>query len=352
MESNLVSQHNNLINAKYKLSLNEKKLILCAISKINPKETVTSELTIRLELKEMFDVFNCNKDNHTYFIELAKGLRKKDFPIKKLEDGTMINVGWINKAKLYKKGVLELTMDKDIVPYLTHLQEYTKYKLNNVIDFKSTYAFRIYELCKQYQSLKKRKITINELKEILGVENKYKKFPEFKKFILDVAKKEINDHSDINIEYELSKEGRSYKYIIFSILSDEQINEVKEDIKPEIKEIDPITQANIQTLKSLFNISDLSDKDILSILEAAQRDMAKIISKYYLIKDKKDIKNFTGLLIDAIREDYSEIAVAQETNKSEIKTKFHNLGGERFRKYSPEDFEQIALEKNKKKFGI
>ena len=61
------------------------------------------------------------------------------------------------------------------------------YQFENVIALSSVYAIRIYELCKQYEKLKERTVLVADLKEILEIKDKYKKYNDFKKYVLSIA---------------------------------------------------------------------------------------------------------------------------------------------------------------------
>jgi len=59
---------------------------------------------------------------------------------------------------------------------------------------------------------------IIELKQMLGLVDKkgnqqYERISQFQEKVLDVAKRQINEHTDISFDYELFKRGRSYEYI-------------------------------------------------------------------------------------------------------------------------------------------
>lgn len=67
----------------------------------------------------------------------------------------------------------------------------------------SSYAVRIYELLKQYQNIDKRVMSLEDLRDYLGINiEEYKRFTNFEIRILKVAKKEINESTDIIIDYE------------------------------------------------------------------------------------------------------------------------------------------------------
>lgn len=64
----------------------------------------------------------------------------------------------------------------------------------------------------------KKRFEISELKKILGLINKkgeeqFTEITAFKKFVLEIAKKQINENTDIQFDYELMKKGRAYHWI-------------------------------------------------------------------------------------------------------------------------------------------
>ena len=73
------------------------------------------------------------------------------------------------------------------------------------------YALRLYELIIQWASAKKTPIfEIQEFREKLGVDpNEYSRMFDFKKYVLDLAVKQINENTDIQVKYEQHKHGRT-----------------------------------------------------------------------------------------------------------------------------------------------
>ena len=58
---------------------------------------------------------------------------------------------------------------------------------------------------------------VNDIKELLGIKDKYKNNKDFKKGVLETIKKQINENTNLECSYELEKKGRSYHYLTFSI---------------------------------------------------------------------------------------------------------------------------------------
>ena len=99
-------------------------------------------------------------------------------------------------------------------------------------------------------------IPIIELKKMLGLVDKkgkeqYTQIGQLKEKVLDVAKRQINQHTDISFDYELYKRGRSYEYIqIYVSLSKDQSKQLEIDYKIPVND-----QKNIRTIMA-YGISE------------------------------------------------------------------------------------------------
>ena len=110
---------------------------------------------------------------------------------------------------------------------------YTYYYLNQIANLTSMYAVRIYEMLMQWRKKKiVPSIGIEELRERLGIaENEYPRIFDLKKRVLDVAIKQINEHTDIIASYEQSKQGRNVTGFVFQYK--DKIKKKKTDDKVE-----------------------------------------------------------------------------------------------------------------------
>ena len=105
-----------------------------------------------------------------------------------------------------------MKFNNDLEPYLLSLQQqYTKYKLGYVVNFKSEYSFRIYELLKEYERIGERTLTVQEIKEYLMLDSNgtYSKYSHFKTRVILKSIAEINKYSDLKVE--LLKENKERK---------------------------------------------------------------------------------------------------------------------------------------------
>ncbi|WP_228394513.1 replication initiation protein, partial [Pseudomonas helleri] len=96
-----------------------------------------------------------------------------------------------------------------MLPYLTELtKQFTKYALVDVAKMDSTHAIRMYELIMQWESVGRREISIDELREWFQLQDKYPSIKDFKLRVLDPAIAQINEHSPIMVGWTQKKTGR------------------------------------------------------------------------------------------------------------------------------------------------
>lgn len=223
-----VSKSNAVINAGYRLSLNEQRVVLYGISLINP---MSKEFQIKntIDIRDLANFYGIDTAINTKFCqEIREAITKKfwerEFSYFDQKQGKIISRRWLI-------GMDHGGDEPDVITYyynplikeeLQQLTKFTGYYLSAVADMKSTYSIRIYEIA--LMNLNKSKLdkktffkTIDDLKFNLGIEGKYKLFADLKKKILEVAKKEINKKSDIKIDYSLKKKGRSVHSVVFSV---------------------------------------------------------------------------------------------------------------------------------------
>ena len=103
-----------------------------------------------------------------------------------------------------------------MLPYLTELtKQFTKYALADVAKMDSTHAIRMYELIMQWESVGRREISIDELREWFQLQEKYHSIKDFKLRVLDPAIAQINEHSPIMVGWTQKKTGRKITHLIF-----------------------------------------------------------------------------------------------------------------------------------------
>ncbi|MEK5760374.1 RepB family plasmid replication initiator protein, partial [Acinetobacter variabilis] len=122
------------------------------------------------------------------------------------EKGNIINhkSRWVSEvAYIDNEAVVRLIFAPAIVPLITRLEEqFTKYEIQQISNLTSAYAVRLYEILIAWRSTGKTPlITLSDFRQKIGVlETEYKRMYDFKKYVLDIALKQVNEHTDINVK--------------------------------------------------------------------------------------------------------------------------------------------------------
>ena len=242
--SDLVVKDNALINASYTLDLVEQRLMLLAITQA--RETgrgITESCLLEVHATAYINYFNVDKSTaYRALKEASKGLfdRYVTYHDKNPKNGRdrSFHCRWVDKIGYEEQsGLVYLRFTQDVVPLITRLEEnFTKYELHQIAKLSSTYAIRLYELLIKWRSAGKTPVMeITEFRNQLGVKpNDYKLMSDFKKRVLDLSVKLINDSTDIKVEYTQHKKGKSISGFSFKLkqkLSEEKlVNQAPKDL--------------------------------------------------------------------------------------------------------------------------
>jgi plasmid replication initiation protein len=236
---NLIYKDNRIIEASYKLTINEQRIILFCISQINSLEKLNANQIFVVSASEYSSVFGLDKD--WSFREMKNAVtqlfeRRVKVGVTPEESDEF---RWISFKSISKsKQSIGVRFTTDIAPFLSELEgNFTKYKLLSISSMGSVYSIRIYEMLMQWRTTKSVKITIDKLRYRMQIEDgKYKEFSNFKQKVIDTAIKEINESSDIMADYEMIKEGRKVIAINFRF-EFKNSKLAKEEAKQEIKDV-------------------------------------------------------------------------------------------------------------------
>jgi len=211
--SNLVVvKHNDVVEAGYQLSIYESRVLLTCIAQIDSMKPLTMNDKFEVSVNDVADLAKVNHKNaykalNAAIERLAQRWVVIDTPSKEVKK---LRTRWISGIRyMNQEGVIQLTFAGDMLPYLSQLsREFTKYRLENVLKFKSTYSIRIYELLCKWSGDEK-VLTVDWIKEYFQLVDKYDRIGNLKSKVIDVAIEEINAHSDMWVKYEQVKRGRS-----------------------------------------------------------------------------------------------------------------------------------------------
>ncbi|MCL7946181.1 RepB family plasmid replication initiator protein [Marinobacter sp. ATCH36] len=224
MSKGLVVKSNAVIEASYRLSVMEQRVILAAISQIRRDQVVSDDVMYELNVNTLRELSGTkSKAIYTDLKEAVNHLYERSIVIEKPPNGRegstkKLKTRWIQSA-IYSddEGIIKLRFSKDIIPYLNQLNShFTSYALAEVIQLTSAHAYRLYELLIQYREFGKRNIAIEDLRRWLDLGDKYGALYDLKKRVIDPAVRQINEKTPYQVKYAQTKSGRSITNLVFT----------------------------------------------------------------------------------------------------------------------------------------
>lgn len=229
----LITKSNYLIEASYRLTLQEQRLILFMASMVRSDD---EELRVyRINIRDFNQIIGVrNESAYTETKELTKKLLERVLIIKDPTVKRELQIGWVSSADYYEnQGYIELEFSPKLRPYLLELKSrFTQYQLKNIIKLKSSYSIRLYELLKQYEKIGERYFELDKLRGTLGIDIKeYPLYANFKQKVLKKAETEIAEKTDIIFSFNEIKDKKKVTGINFIIKpnSEKQFKESKLD---------------------------------------------------------------------------------------------------------------------------
>lgn len=205
-----VYKDNKLIEATYSLTLIEQHLLLTCIAQINPKNSLSMNDEFRVSAENYMKLFDVERNTAIKNIKTALFKLGERWVTIKDSDGEERKTRWLWEKSIYEDGtVVGLSFTPKVIEYLTHLDSFTRYKLNLISAMTSPNAIRLYEIFVQKTAMGITKIDIEVewLRKQFCLTESYKSFGDFNKKILIESIEQINKHSNLTIAKYTSETG-------------------------------------------------------------------------------------------------------------------------------------------------
>ena len=220
-----VTKSNHLVEASYKLSLNEQRLVLAAISKLDSRKPLPKN-GIKITAFEFQETFKDAIDPKYAYEALKTAIRDLyERSITKIEGDHRRDTRWLSEKEEYEShdGYVTIHFSEKIAPYLVHLEGlFTSYTIKQVAGLRSVYSIRLFEMLMRFKDTGFLTITLDDFKDRLEISKKYK-WHDTKKRVIEPAIKELKARGQLDIEFVPIKKGRAVTGIEFFFQQTEQI---------------------------------------------------------------------------------------------------------------------------------
>lgn len=229
----VIHQDNVLTRSAYAMSVNEKRLLMLAMSRFDPRHQKKKgdRLEATITARDWDKAYPGRNKPYEDLSKAANMLQRRLVTIHPTEDYFEC-LNWTSRCRYYKGSNLDaayvhIVFGVEVSGLLADLHDfYTHYDLLECANFRSIHSIRMYELLCQMQDKTGSgwlKITLDELKLYLCPDSNYSRPSDFVKHAVVTAINEINAKSDLECTLEVKKQGRKFHSIVCRFKPKEQL---------------------------------------------------------------------------------------------------------------------------------
>ncbi len=314
-----------LTTAKYDYSVYEKRILYRIIElnqsliegkKLNQNYSIEKDIYDDVKYTLPVSAFLNNKEdyedkNHARIKNALRSLQKKiisyDDEKEYKSDGIIFKVR-INK---YSQSVSFFVTDWIYQTLMDFSKGFRKYELETAMKFESVYAMRFYELLSEQK--KPINYSIENLKEMFGLLDKYKLTANFINKVIIPAKKELDEKSPYTFNYEKLTIGKKTTGIKFIPIYQPQFEDKELKKKKLMKQISNrwFIPKNIEDyLKHNFEFTDKELKNNLNLFESLYNYLSEDELLDFLVELREPsvyANNRKGFIIGALKKKFELI---------------------------------------------
>lgn len=316
----LVTQANALAKAAYKMTLQEKRLMLLLISMIRKEDkTFTTYQAPVLQLADFLEIDQ--KKIYKVIKQVCDKLLSRVVHID-TGNGGWTKHQWVSRARYIPKAesdtgeaMLELKVHEDLRPMLLELSKrFSSVPFKQIASLPSNHSIRIFELL-FHESYGLTKDTVHFeleiLKKSLGIEGKYSNFKDFRVNILEKAQRDLEKKTPMSFSFTLEKKGKKVIGLHFIVWKNREF----------IDDVD----INIEVPKQLqvFELPYLPD----DASEEQQSENQELVIKLAAMGYVGDGLALIARVGEQSVKDVIEFALEQQEKSENTGNKIVNLGG-------------------------
>jgi plasmid replication initiation protein len=283
IKNSLVVSSNDLVHAKYDLTLWQKRVFIYALSQLDKNDKDFQP--VKMEINDIIRFFKSTGGSKAYnsIIGAPKSLDKTiEIPYMTEQGG--LRYGYVRLLQKYTipsddrsdNQYIEIRFNDDLKPHLLELKEkFLRYDIENIIELQSTYSFRMFEILKSHEYKQSVELDVDFLREILEVVTIYKAYKDFKKRVIEKAQEDLTKFCDISFTYEEKKgvKGKKIETLVFHIHKNKPTHRESDKAKDSGKKYGNVELAEvISDEKTIFSMSNVTPIDTIEATETNSQE--------------------------------------------------------------------------------
>lgn len=237
----LVTKANIIVEASYRLTLQEQRLVLFCVAQVDSRLSLEEQRTFTIEATPFRETFGLSAEKvYEELKDAAVRLFERKVTLSDAQTGQQTLLRWVSMIRYQnKRGRVVLNFAPEMLPFISALKDrFTSYPLESVAKLTSTFAIRMFEVLAQYANLGRRQVTVEQLRSWLDCVDSYPRFSEFERWVIAPAIAQLNERTELRIKYDKGKIGRNVAYFEFVIGRAQSAPKVKAPVPAERPAID------------------------------------------------------------------------------------------------------------------
>lgn len=320
----LIRQSNELVEANYRLSIAEQKVILNVCTQIDPTKDHFER--IKISAKSLSKACGFSQNNgYEQLQEIAKKLLSRVIILRKRGSKDWYGTHWVQaceyvKGKEGQESYVFFELDPRLCPQLLQLKErFLKLNISSIVSFRHVYSTRFYMIFLNRLKIGHMRLSFDRLRVLLVLGEKYS-IKDMKRYVIKQSVDEINQASSLEVTYSYYKEAGSRKHVgvDFYFHAKKGTALLKESEAPQQKNEDEIVfnEQENEVYERMVRLGKL-DPDVATEL-IQHYGAARCKRNFEAQRRKGTAKNLAGLVIRAIQEDWEG---KRQQAEAEVKTK-------------------------------
>nr|DAR47792.1 MAG TPA: DNA REPLICATION protein [Bacteriophage sp.] len=324
-----------LTTAKYDYNVYEKRILYRIIElmqeltegkKLNERYNVQNNLfgDVDIQMPTKSFLKDEKDNNHSIAKKALLALNQKQI---KTEDNNVFRAfNLIERPVIDKKaGMVSFRLSPFIASvFMDFSKGYRKYELQTAMSFESVYAMRFYEIFSNQK--KPITFTVEQIKEMFNITDKYKYTKDFIRDVISAAKKELDKYSPYTFDFELNRKGRGGKIVSITFTPKYQPQYIDSDLErrslnQKISSRFSLSKEEVNYLNHNFGFTEIEIRKNIETFKNINA-VSDLLNECASIKAKmneyerrgKIISNRKGYLINALKKKVGKIV--SEANKN------------------------------------
>lgn len=223
MKTSLIYKSNALVEASYRLSLYEQRIMLACIAQVRRDAPLTDQQLYTVSAQQIADMAGVGlKTAYRDLKSASERLFRREVTLHEAPNGKggskVRLTRWVQEVVYQEdQGTVALRFSQPMVPYLSQLSaQFTRYALEDVAKMTSAHAIRLYELLCQWRDTGAREMELSWFREALQLEERYGNIRDLKRRVIEPAVEQINEISPMWVKWSQRKTGRRVSHLVFT----------------------------------------------------------------------------------------------------------------------------------------